>query len=75
MTHNVGKLDTERLREYLERAVDGFRGPIETHKFANGQSNPTFRLEAASGTYVLRRQPPGKILKSAHAVDGGSSAI
>ena len=24
---------------------------------------------AASGEYVLRRQPPGKLLKSAHAVD------
>ncbi len=69
MTHNVEILDTERLREYLEQAVDGFRGPIEAHKFTNGQSNPTFRLEAPSGTFVLRRQPPGKILKSAHAVD------
>ncbi|NNF40866.1 MAG: phosphotransferase family protein, partial [Woeseiaceae bacterium] len=26
-------------------------------------------LEAASGRYVLRRKPPGKLLKSAHAVD------
>ncbi len=69
MTQRVDILDTERLQEYLEQSLDGFRGPIEAHKFANGQSNPTFRLEAASGTYVLRRQPPGKILKSAHAVD------
>ncbi|MDX1380981.1 MAG: phosphotransferase family protein, partial [Xanthomonadales bacterium] len=34
-----------------------------------GQSNPTYRLDAASGRYVLRRQPPGNLLKSAHAVD------
>ena len=32
-------------------------------------SNPTFKITAASGAYVLRRQPPGKLLKSAHAVD------
>jgi len=38
-------------------------------KFAGGQSNPTYKLTAASGEYVLRRQPPGKLLKSAHAMD------
>jgi len=38
-------------------------------KFADGQSNPTYRLEAASGNYVLRRKPFGQLLKSAHAVD------
>ena len=38
-------------------------------KFAHGQSNPTFLIESASGKYVLRRKPPGKLLKSAHAVD------
>jgi aminoglycoside phosphotransferase (APT) family kinase protein len=69
MTQRVDQLDPQRLQEYLEQSVEGFHGPIEAHKFADGQSNPTFRLETASGTYVLRRQPPGKILKSAHAVD------
>ena len=69
MTRDVEKLDTDRLGSYLEQQVEGFRGPLSVHKFANGQSNPTFRLDAASGTYVLRRQPPGKLLKSAHAVD------
>ncbi len=38
-------------------------------KFAGGQSNPTYLLTAASGRYVLRRKPPGQLLKSAHAVD------
>ena len=69
MTRDVEKLDTDRLGRYLEQHIEGFRGPISVDKFANGQSNPTFRLDAASGTYVLRRQPPGKLLKSAHAVD------
>jgi aminoglycoside phosphotransferase (APT) family kinase protein len=38
-------------------------------QFRGGQSNPTYLLESPSGKYVLRRKPPGKLLKSAHAVD------
>lgn len=49
--------------------VPGFRGPITVEKFATGQSNPTFKLTTATGAYVLRRKPPGQLLKSAHAVD------
>ena len=49
--------------------VEGFRGPLTARKFDVGQSNPTYLLEAASGAYVLRRKPPGVLLKSAHAVD------
>lgn len=62
-------LDEAVLAKYLETAVAGFRGPLKVSKFPGGQSNPTFRVDADSGTYVLRRQPPGKLLKSAHAVD------
>ncbi len=38
-------------------------------KFAGGQSNPTYRINAQSGSYVLRRKPFGTLLPSAHAVD------
>lgn len=65
----VSMIDTDTLSDYLTRHVDGFCGPISLEKFAGGQSNPTFKVIAGSGTYVLRRQPPGKLLKSAHAVD------
>lgn len=65
----VDNLDTDTLSRYLEQHLAGFRGPLRAEKFSGGQSNPTFKLTAASGTYVLRRQPPGKLLKSAHAVD------
>ena len=65
----VDTLDTAVLLPYLEANLDGFRGPMSVEKFAGGQSNPTFRIKAASGNYVLRRQPPGKLLRSAHAVD------
>ncbi|NIB44930.1 phosphotransferase family protein [Pseudomaricurvus alkylphenolicus] len=65
----VDTLDEIKLANYLEQQVEGFKGPLTATKFAGGQSNPTFKIDAASGTYVLRRQPPGKLLKSAHAVD------
>lgn len=57
------------LAHYLAAHVDGFRGPLTASKFHGGQSNPTYRIDAASGTYVLRRKPPGVLLPSAHAVD------
>ncbi len=65
----VSSLDEAKLLAYLEANVDGFAGPIRVTKFAGGQSNPTFKIDASSGSYVLRRQPPGELLKSAHAVD------
>lgn len=69
MSTDVQHLNTEALTPYLEAEIEGFRGPVKATKFSGGQSNPTFLLEAASGNYVLRRQPPGQLLKSAHAVD------
>ena len=49
--------------------VEGFCGPITVTQFKGGQSNPTYLVDAESGKYVLRRKPPGNLLKSAHAVD------
>jgi aminoglycoside phosphotransferase (APT) family kinase protein len=63
------QFDVEKLTHYLVAHVPGFQGPMSIEKFAGGQSNPTFLLTAQSGRYVLRRQPPGTLLKSAHAVD------
>lgn len=62
-------LDGTALTAWLERHVAGFRGPIALIKFEGGQSNPTYRLDAANGTYVLRRKPFGTLLPSAHAVE------
>ena len=61
--------DLVKLNSYLEAHVDGFRGLIKADKFPGGQSNPTWLLSAASGRYVLRSKPLGRLLKSAHAVD------
>jgi aminoglycoside phosphotransferase (APT) family kinase protein len=65
----VLSINNQQLTAYLQDHVDGFKGPITLEKFAGGQSNPTFKVSAKSGVYVLRRQPSGKLLKSAHAVD------
>jgi len=62
-------LNLNKLGPYLEANIQGFRGLNKAEKFEDGQSNPTFLLTANSGKYVLRRQPPGILLKSAHAVD------
>ena len=68
-TKVVGELDLERLAEWCAVHVPEFRGPLTATRFAGGQSNPTYRLTAPSGDYVLRRKPPGVLLPSAHAVD------
>ena len=61
--------DEEALSRWLAEHVEGFREPITVSQFKGGQSNPTYRIESAGGSYVLRRKPPGKILPGAHAVE------
>ena len=63
------QLDREALGNWLEANVEGFQPPFELTKFPSGQSNPTYRITAASGDFVLRRKPFGQLLPSAHAVD------
>jgi aminoglycoside phosphotransferase (APT) family kinase protein len=63
------RFDEAALQTYLERHQVGFRGPLSIRQFEGGQSNPTYLLEARSGSYVLRKQPPGELLPSAHQVD------
>ena len=57
------------LETFMEEHVAGFVGPLQASEFAYGQSNPTYLLEAGNKRYVMRRKPPGELLKSAHAVD------
>lgn len=69
MADGIQTLDTDKLCDYLQSVLPWFEGPVSAKKFSGGQSNPTFEITAESGTYVLRKQPPGNLLKSAHAVD------
>ncbi|NKB53871.1 MAG: phosphotransferase [Rhizobiaceae bacterium] len=62
-------LDEASLVPWLEKHVPGFSGFQALDKFGDGQSNPTYKVSAQSGSYVLRAKPPGELLKSAHAVD------
>ena len=62
-------IDEAALAAWLEANIDGFAGPITLTKFPSGQSNPTYKISALSGDYVLRRKPFGPLLPSAHAVD------
>ena len=61
--------DEAALTAWMQENVDGFEGPLTVSQFKGGQSNPTYKLDTRSKSYVLRRKPPGKLLPSAHAVD------
>jgi aminoglycoside phosphotransferase (APT) family kinase protein len=61
--------DTSALDAWAKARVEGWRGPSMAKKFPAGQSNPTYLIETASGRYVLRRKPPGKLLKMAHMIE------
>ena len=63
------RFDEASLENWMQEHVAGFRGPLTVSQFKGGQSNPTYKLDAPSGSYVLRRKPPGKILPGAHAVE------
>lgn len=69
------RFDEEALEAWMAEHIAGFRGPIRVSQFRGGQSNPTYRIDAASGTYVLRRKPPGQLLPGAHAVEREYRAI
>ena len=64
--HQYNKGELER---YLQAHVAGFTSLDKIDKFSDGQSNPTYKLTSGNSDFVLRAKPPGKLLKSAHAVD------
>jgi aminoglycoside phosphotransferase (APT) family kinase protein len=63
------ELDEAALAAWMRAEVPGFSGPLAVEQFKGGQSNPTYKLTTPGGGYVLRRKPPGALLKGAHAVD------
>jgi len=69
MTQPTDTLDIAKLQKYLASHIPGFGQIEECSKFAGGQSNPTYMVQASDAKYVLRRKPAGALLKSAHAVD------
>jgi len=61
--------DVARLADYLSAVLPGNWGRMSLRAFQGGQSNPTYLIEAGAERYVLRKQPGGVLLPSAHAVD------
>jgi aminoglycoside phosphotransferase (APT) family kinase protein len=61
--------DEPALAQWMARNVDGFAGPMRVEQFKGGQSNPTYKLMTPGRSYVLRRKPPGRLLKGAHAIE------
>ena len=61
--------DEVALHRWMEANVPGYSGPLTVEQFKGGQSNPTYKLMTPGRSYVLRRKPPGRILKGAHAVE------
>ncbi|ACL59358.1 phosphotransferase [Methylobacterium nodulans] len=61
------RFPTAALEAFL--AGQGQGRLTDLRQMRGGQSNPTFLIVTETGEYVLRKQPPGKLLPSAHAVD------
>ena len=61
--------DHGRLGDWMRAHVDGSDGPLTIRQFQGGQSNPTYRVDTPQRKFVLRRKPPGALLKGAHAID------
>lgn len=63
------KFDLEKLNLYIKENCQAISKINSYEQFKGGQSNPSYLLISDNEKYVLRRKPPGKLLKSAHAVD------
>ena len=62
------RFPTDRLEAYL-REQGAIGRLVDVRQMRGGQSNPTFLLLTDRGELILRKQPPGQLLPSAHAVD------
>ena len=76
-------LDANALLAYAKAHVPAVRRAgrkvtsLQISQFGHGQSNPTYKLQCVDVhgkdikglSFVLRKKPPGKILKSAHAIE------
>ena len=63
--------DVGALQTWLEANLPGFAGPLNVSSFKGGQSNPTYKLQTPSRSYVMRAKPGpvAKLLPSAHAIE------
>ncbi|XP_056594783.1 acyl-CoA dehydrogenase family member 11 [Triplophysa dalaica] len=65
------RFDINNLKRYLVGKLENFSDSttLNVQQYRSGQSNPTFYIETADKSYVLRKKPPGELLPGAHKVD------
>lgn len=65
------RFDINNLKRYLSGKLDSFSdtATVNVQQYRSGQSNPTFYIETANKSYVMRKKPPGELLPGAHKVD------
>ncbi|MET0351900.1 MAG: phosphotransferase family protein [Rhizobacter sp.] len=66
---SAADFDFDRLRAWLGERIPGAEGAMQWRRVGAGQSNPTFLVEFTHRALVLRKQPAGALLPSAHAID------
>ena len=60
--------DVDRLNAYLGTLLGG-TSRLQIERTQGGMSNPTYFLKRGDWQAVLRKQPAGKVMPSAHAID------
>ena len=63
------QIDKNSLNDFLKNLLGNKIIINDIKQFKGGQSNPTYLISTNKKDLVIRRKPPGKLLKSAHAVD------
>ena len=66
---NGPEFDATRLDQRLRAEIGGLSGTMDLRRISGGQSNPTFFVTYDNRRLVLRKQPPGVLMPSAHAID------
>ncbi|WP_158970740.1 phosphotransferase family protein [Chachezhania sediminis] len=60
--------EEQALGRWIEDTL-GLDGPLTAEPISGGQSNPTYFVTMGGTAMVLRKQPPGELVKGAHAID------
>lgn len=61
-------IDQTSLQDWM-RNQPNIGMPVKMERVSGGQSNPTWFVTTPQRRMVLRKQPPGKLLRGAHAID------
>jgi len=71
INNEAHRFDEAAIASWLSTHVSGFQGPLTVEMFKGGQSNPTYKLNTPSKSYVMRAKPGpvAKLLPSAHAIE------